>query len=159
MTGKEHFFLWLFACSILSGGESTIIPGTAISVQAPAGWNQAPGNVLVYEGHGPSQAEHPRLAFSVSTADPATAAATMRDALLRVTDGCQVIDEDTVPVGGRSWRRLHVRFATGPIVFAQSSWVGTVGGRTLIVVLSAPDERIGDSLLAATGALASLTAP
>ncbi len=101
----------------------------------------------------------PRLSLATATGDPATTAASVRDGYRRIGDGCQFIDDDDQPLGGRVWRRIRVRFAVGPLVFVQTAWIGAVDGRTVIAVLSSLEEQAAASLATGSAAVASISAP
>lgn len=135
------------------------LPAGSGTIAVPPGWDSADGRVLVLRAPARDAMEAPRLAVSIADGDTDSALGSLRDGYRRMADGCEILDDDQVPLGGRVWRRLRVRFATGPVAFGQSAWVGTVGTRTVVAVLSAPDERIAGSLAAASAAVASISAP
>ena len=98
------------------------------------------------------------MAISLAEAGVETAAESLRDGMRRVTDGCEILDDDSVPLGGRIWRRIRSRFAAGPLAFGQIAWISSVGGRTIVVVLSAPDDAIAAHVGAAAAAVGSIRA-
>lgn len=138
--------------------ESFPVPGSTLSADLPAQWVRLPGDerTAVIHGPGRSTAAMPKIAIACTSADPAAAAAAIRDGLMRVGDGCEVIDADQIPLGGRVWQRIRLRFAAGPLEFGQSIWAGTVAGRTVTVVLSAPEEDLAAHLPAGAAVVASL---
>ncbi|MBN8525437.1 MAG: hypothetical protein J0M02_08885 [Planctomycetes bacterium] len=147
--------------SVLGAGSAAAadaaLPTGAGRIAIPEGWSCESGTALVLRGPGGNDTA-PRLAVTIAEADPAAAAQALRDGYVRITDGCEILDEDEVPMGGRIWRRTRVRFATGPVLFGQSAWIGSVGGRTVVAVLSAPDERLAAALSAAVAALSGISA-
>ena len=153
-----HLMAMLAYGTFLHSAESSL-PGNAGTFHPPAGWTRTMGETLVLRGPGRDANEAPRLAVTIADGDPASAASSLRDGWKRVADGCEMLDDDDEPLGGRVWRRIRVRFAAGPLAFGQTAWVGAVSGRTVVVVLSAPDDRIGLHLAAASDAVASISAP
>lgn len=151
--------LAVLAGTFLHASESIPLPDGAGMFHPPTGWTRLPSEPLVLRGPGRDADEAPRLAATVAAGDPASTAASMRDGWRRVADGCEFLDDDDEPLGGRIWRRIRVRFAAGPLAFGQTAWIGSVGGRTVVMVLSAPDERAGGHLAAAAAAVASISAP
>jgi len=149
---------FLLCAGGLLAGEVQL-PGGSGTIVVPPGWESADGRILVLRAPARDAMEAPRLAISIADGDADSALGSLRDGYRRMADGCEILDDDQVPLGGRVWRRLRVRFATGPIAFGQSAWVGTVGTRTVVAVLSAPDERLAGSLAAASAAVASISAP
>lgn len=131
--------------------ESTFAAG------APAGWSRISTHPTVLRGPGTDSAA-PRLALTSPGADPDSAAATMRAAWLRMTDGGEIVADETIQLGGQGWRRIRVRFATGPLAFAQCAWIGAVAGRTQVAVLSAPDDALDEHLAACQRYLADAAA-
>jgi hypothetical protein len=79
----------------------------------------------------------------------------LRDDLARLAQGFRLLEDDSVPLGGRIWRRLRLRFAIGPLACEQAAWIGTVGERTLIAVASAGDGSLGPALPLVERSLAS----
>lgn len=142
--------------TFLASAESSL-PGNAGIFHPPTGWTRTSAETLVLRGPGRDASDAPRLALTIADGDAASAASSLRDGWKRVADGCEMLDDDDEPLGGRVWRRMRVRFAAGPLAFGQTAWVGSVGGRTLVIVLSAPDERIGLHLAAASAAVASIS--
>lgn len=153
-----HLLTALAYGTFLHTAESSL-PGNTGTFTPPAGWTVAAGDMLVLRGPGRDASDAPRLVATIADGDPASTAASLRDGWKRVADGCDMLDDDDEPLGGRVWRRMRVRFAAGPLAFGQTAWVGAVAGRTVIFVLSAPDERIGLHLAAASAAIASISAP
>jgi hypothetical protein len=161
MKRKACFFLLLPVLAhgtFLHGVESSL-PDKAGTFLPPAGWIRTVSEMLVLRGPGRDANEAPRLAVTLADGDTASISASLRDGWTRVADGCELLDDDDEPLGGRVWRRIRVRFAAGPLAFGQTAWVGSVSGRTVVVVLSAPDERIGQHLATAAAAVASISAP
>lgn len=149
--------LLLSTGTIVAAAEAIPLPGGAGTIQPPPGWQRNPSSELVLRGPGRETDESPRLAIAVSGTDAASTAASLRAGWRRMADGCETIDDDLEPLGGRVWQRIRVRFAAGPLAFGQTGWVGSVGGRTVVIVLSAPDDRIGGFLAAAEAAIASIS--
>lgn len=161
MERKASIFIALLAFAggtFLASAESSL-PGGAGTFLPPAGWTRTSAEMLVLRGPGRDASEAPRLALTLADGDAGSAATSLRDGWKRVADGCEMLDDDDEPLGGRVWRRMRVRFAAGPLAFGQTAWVGSVSGRTVVVVLSAPDERIGLHLAAASAAVASISGP
>jgi hypothetical protein len=132
-------------------------PGGGAAFTPPPGWLRLDREGATWRA--PRDAgSAARIALSTSAGSPAEAAAELRDGWRRVASA-EMLDEDDVPAGGRTWRRLHARVAAGPLIFAQCAWIGTVGGRTLVIVASAPDALPPAALAAADGVLGSLSAP
>lgn len=128
-----------------------------VTATIPQGWTTVPSDgAAVIQGRATDPVQAPRIALTLPGTPPAEAAAAIRAGVLKVGDGTEIIDEDDLPIGGRVWRRIRYRFATGPLVFGQSAWIGQVGGHTVSVVLSAPDDRLAAQIDAATGLIASL---
>ncbi len=151
-------FLLLMVDSVQSAEESTLLPSGTMRMIIPAGWKpSSDAGMCILIGPGRQAAEHPRLACTLGQGTPDAATEAMRSAYLRITDGCDILDDDRIPVGGRIWNRLRVRFAAGPLAFGQTAWVGQAEGQTLIFVLSSPDEDLATHLPAATAAIASLS--
>ena len=153
-----HLLLALAGGIFLQAGESSL-PGNAGSFHPPAGWTRMTGEAFALRGPGRDDSEAPRLVVTIAAGDQGSTAASMRDGWKRVADGCELLDDDDEPLGGRVWRRMRVRFAAGPLAFGQTAWVGAVAGRTVVIVLSAPDDRIGLHLAAASDAVASISGP
>lgn len=147
----------LSAC--LACAADAVLPDGAGRIAVPDAWRVSAARPLVLLGAAAAATDAPRLAVTATDAPAADAAASLRAGYARIADGCEILDDDDAPLGGRVWRRLRVRFATGPVLFGQVAWVGTVGTRTVVAVLSAPDERIGAALPAASAAVASISAP
>lgn len=145
---------------LLPGVESITIPKSTIQATVPAGWSQLPadGTTTVLRGPGRIPSNSPRLSLACAASDPETTSASLRTSLLKITDGCQILDDDELPIGGRVWRRLRVRFAIGPLQFGQSAWIGSVSGRTTIVILSAPEDDLPAHLGTASELLGSFHA-
>lgn len=139
--------------TFLHAVEIVPLPGARTELAVPAGWTIRPGTGLLL--HDPASAA--RLVIMPSANSVEAAATAMREGWLRLTDGCEIGDDSEVPLGGRVWRRIGARFATGPLVFAQIAWISTVDGRTVIAVLSAPDERLAASAPVAGAALATIS--
>ncbi|HAT09413.1 MAG TPA: hypothetical protein DCS97_02190 [Planctomycetes bacterium] len=151
-------FLLTMVDSRLGAEESTILPSGTARMILPVGWEQtADPGLCVLLGPGRTADERPRLTCTVGSGTPDEATEAMRSAYRRLTDGCEILDDDRIPVGGRIWNRLRVRFAVGPLAFAQTAWIGEAEGRTLVFVLSAPDDLLARHLQAATAAIASLS--
>jgi hypothetical protein len=151
-------FLLLLVDSVQSAEESTLLPSGTMRMIIPAGWKpSSDAGMCVLTGPGRQAAEHPRLACTLGQGTPDAATEVMRSAYLRITDGCEILDDDRIPVGGRIWNRLRVRFAAGPLAFGQTAWIGQTEGQTLVFVLSSPDEDLATHLPAATAAIASLS--
>ena len=151
------FLILVLAGSFLAAGEALSLPGKTGMFHPPAGWTTLQSEPLIVRGPARDAGEAPRLVVTLSEGDPASAAATLRDGWKRVADGCEFLDDDDVPLGGRVWRRIRVRFAAGPLAFGQTAWIGQVAGRTMVIVLSAPDDRIGGYLAVASATVASIT--
>ncbi len=151
--------LLAFASGTCLGSAESSLPGDAGTFIAPAGWTRTSAEMLVLRGPGRDASEAPRLAVTLADGDPVSTAGSLREGWKRVAAGCEMLDDDDEPLGGRVWRRIRVRFAAGPLAFAQTAWVGSVSGRTVVVLLSAPDDRIGLHLAAASAAVASISAP
>jgi hypothetical protein len=151
-------FLLIMIDSAPSAEESTLLPSGTTRMIVPAGWTSSsdPGTCILI-GPGRLAAERPRLACTLGQGTPDTATEAIRSAYLRITDGCEILDDDRIPVGGRIWNRLRVRFAAGPLAFGQTAWIGQTEGQTLVFVLSSPDEDLATHLPAATAAIASLS--
>ncbi len=143
--------------SFLAGAEAIPLPDGIGMIQPPQGWQSSTSPNLILRGLDKDAANAPRWAFTLASGDATTTAASLRDGWRRVTDGCEMIDDDDEPIGGRVWRRIRVRFAVGPLAFSQCAWIGTVNGRTLVAVLSAPDDQLAHHLAAASTALASIS--
>lgn len=143
---------------ICNSAESTRIPGSILLADMPAGWSRADASAaqVVLKGPAAAGSSAPRIAIAVSPSDPDAAATSLRDGLLRIADGCEILDDDHVPLGGRVWRRMRLRFATGPLVFGQSAWIGAVDGTTMVVVLSASDDDLAKYLATAANVVAAL---
>lgn len=161
MSGKNILSTIIFLLAMVDSAhseESTMLPAGASQMMIPAGWMRAvDANACLLVGPGRTPDERPRLACSLGQGAPEELATAMRDAYRRITDGCEILDDDRIPVGGRVWHRLRVRFAAGPLAFGQSAWIGQADGRTLVFVLSAPDDQLADHLQAATAAIASIS--
>lgn len=142
--------------TFLLAAEHRPLPDGAGTIVLPDRWHSGTPGVLI--GPGPA-GEAPRLALAVGAGAPAATASTLRDAWRRVADGCELLDEDDEPLGGRVWRRLRARFAIGPLVTVQTAWVGTVDGRTVVAIYSATEEHAAEHLPAAVAAVASISAP
>ncbi len=151
-------FLLTMCLGQAAAGDARL-PQAGGTLTIPAGWSEIAGSSLVLRGPGKDAMEAPRLAIGIAAGDVASATDSLRDGYRRLADGCEILDDDQVPLGGRVWRRLRVRFAAGPLAFGQSAWVGTVGEHTVVAVLSAPDDRIAAHLTAASAAVASISAP
>ena len=154
--------VWLFASVSISIADLPAadydLPAAACIITGPPGWSPAASPAFVLRGpvpHGRTE-EAPRLAITIAEADIATTASSLRDGLMRVADGCEILDDDQIPLGGRVWRRIKTRFAAGPMAFGQYAWIGTVEGRTLVVVLSAPDDVVTTSLAPVSAAIATI---
>lgn len=132
-------------------------PGGGAAFSPPSGWLRIDRDGAAWRAPGDA-AGAPRIALSASSGTPAEAAAELRDGWRRVASA-EMLDEDDVPVGGRTWRRMHARIAAGPLIYAQCAWIGTVGSRTLVVVASAPDALPPAALAAADGVLGSFSVP
>lgn len=160
MSKQRIILLTCVLATALASAESIIIPRTPVLATIPVGWSALPqdGVTAVLRGPGSTPASIPRLSLATAAGDPAATCATLRSSLLRVTDGCQILDDDELPIGGRVWRRLRVRFAIGPAQFGQSAWIGSVSGKTIIVVLSAPEDELPAYLATAATLLTSLRA-
>lgn len=158
MSKQRISVLWCILISLLAGGESITVPGTAIVAIVPVEWTVLPldGPVAIIQGPGRNSGSLPRLTLATASGDPTTTSTALRTSLLRVADGCQILDDDELPIGGRVWRRLRVRFAIGPVPFGQSAWVGSVSGKTVVAVLSAPEDILATQLATATTVVASL---
>jgi hypothetical protein len=141
----------------VAASESIPLPAGAGMIQSPPGWQRRPSPELVLRGPGRDANEAPRLVITVSGIDAAATAASLRAGWQRMADGYKIIDDDLEPLGGRVWQRIRVHFAVGPLALAQTAWIGSVGGQTMIIVLSAPDDRIGGCLTAAAAAIASIS--
>lgn len=157
--GLSATFILLSACAANACAAEARLPQEAGVITIPAGWAEAAGTTLVLRGPGTDAMAAPRLAVELAAGDVTSATESLRDGYRRLADGCEILDDDQVPLGGRVWRRLRVRFAAGPLAFGQSAWVGSVGNRTVVAVLSAPDDRIAAHLAAASAAVASISAP
>lgn len=155
MSKRRFLYLSCILVSILSSGESLSIPGSLLVATIPSGWNTLPPDgptvVLHNPGHGSA-----RLSIAIAAGDPTAVCTSLRSSLLRIADGCQITDDDELPVGGRVWRRLRVRFAIGPVAFGQSAWIGVVSGKTVVTVLSAQEDDLPAHLGTATAVLNSL---
>ena len=153
-------------CSILASvfltsgmilaSESLPLPESTGTFLVPAGWHRVAAAGLVLRGPGNEAADAPRLVLTVVPGDLAATATSLKDGWKRVTDGCEILDDDNEPLGGRVWRRIRVRFAAGPLAFGQAAWIGSVNGRTVVAMLSAPDDRIGSHLASVTAAIATI---
>lgn len=159
--GLSATIILLSTCLASAGAAEVRLPQEAGILTIPAGWTEVPrpGTTLVLRGPGTDAMEAPRLAVETAAGDVASATDSLRDGYRRLADGCEILDDDQVPLGGRVWRRLRVRFAAGPLAFGQSAWIGTVGNRTVVAVLSAPDDRIAAHLTAASAVIASISVP
>lgn len=134
------------------------LPSATGTISVPTGWRIAAGEALTLLG--PGGGHHPpRLALRLAETAPAEAAAVLRAGWQRVADGCTVLDDDDEPLGGRVWRRIRVRYAVGPLAVAQTAWVGSVGGRTVVAVLSSDDDAAAAALATAAAAIASISVP
>jgi hypothetical protein len=151
-------FLLIICLAPAVAGDAKLPHGGG-SMTIPAGWTEIAGTSLILRGPGKEAIDAPRLAVEIAAGDIASTTDSLRDGYRRLADGCEIIDDDQVPLGGRVWSRLRVRFAAGPLAFGQSAWVGTVGSRTVVVVLSAPDDSLAVYLAAASSAIASISAP
>jgi hypothetical protein len=161
MMSKQRIIILLCVlATTLTSVESCTIPQTQVLATIPAGWNVLPtdGVTVVLRGPGRIPAAIPRLSLATAAGDPVATCASLRSSLLRVTDGCRILDDDEIPIGGRVWRRLRVRFAVGPAQFGQSAWIGSVSGITIIVVLSAPEDELPAYLSMSAALLTSLRA-
>jgi hypothetical protein len=107
------------------------------------------GNCLIMRA-GEATRPAPALTVTPTAPDPPP----RREGWRRVTDG-RVIDM----LGGRVWQRIRVRFAVGPLAVVQTAWIGTVGGRTVVAVLSSGDDHAAAHLVTAAAAVASISAP
>jgi hypothetical protein len=96
------------------------------------------------------------MAIASEDADPATAATRLRDHLGTLAKDFQVLDDDELPLGGRSWRRIRMRFQAAGVAIDQAAFCGSVGGRTITVVLSGPAEHFDRNWQACTAAIATL---
>lgn len=143
--------------TFLHAVEIVPLPGVRAELAVPAGWTIRPGTGLLLHGPARDPATAARLIIMPSANGVEAAATAMREGWLRLTDGCEIGDDSEVPLGGRVWRRIGARFATGPLVFAQIAWIGTVDGRTVIAVLSAPEEGLAASAPVAGAALATIS--
>lgn len=157
---RQITLLACFLASVLTSGESITIPGAGVLATVPTGWNALPaeGMIAVLAGPGRSAASIPRMTLAGAAGNPMALGSALRSSLQRVADGCQFIDDDEVPLGGRIWRRMRVRFAVGPSPFGQSIWIGTVVGHTVVIVLSAPEDDLTSHIASATALLSSLHA-
>lgn len=161
MMSKQRIVLLVcILAATLTSAESIIIPRAPVAATVPVGWSVLPqdGATAVLRGPGRTPADIPRLSLATTAEDPVAACTSLRSSLLHVTDGCRILDDDELPIGGRVWRRLRVRFAIGPAQFGQSAWIGTVSGKTIIVVLSAPEDELPAHLATAAVLLTSLRA-
>ncbi len=155
---RVFLFIFVFMSSRVAYAEDFALPDSNWVITGPPDWTSAAVAGFVLRGpvsHGRTE-EAPRLAITNAEADIATTASSLRDGLMRVTDGGEILDDDQVPLGGRVWRRIKSRFAAGPMAFGQYAWIGTVDGRTLVVVLSAPDDVVTASLALASAAIATI---
>lgn len=148
----------LIACSTPLAGAETALPLDVGTITIPPEWSVVDGVGFVLRGPGRTALEAPRLAITTAVGDVDATTASLRDGYRRVADGCEILDDDTIPLGGRVWHRLRVRFATGPMAIGQSAWVGSVDGRTVVAVLSAPDEYLSSHLAKAAESIASISA-
>jgi len=149
--------LTFIAGAFLQAGEPLLLHDASVRLQPPAGWQRLAVPGVILRGPGTDLTEAPRLTISIVPGDVNSNAASMRDGWRRVSDGCDMIDDDDEPIGGRVWRRIRVRFAVGPLAFGQCAWIGQVNGRTMVAVLSAPDDHIVRHLVAASTTLASIS--
>jgi len=160
MKRKECYIaaILLVTGTFLGAIESAALPEAAGAIVVPTGWRTVPGGCLILRGPGEGY-EVPRLALSVTSSAAPAAATALREGWRRVTDGREVIDDDDEPLGGRVWQRIRVRFAVGPLAVVQTAWIGTVGGRTVVAVLSSGDDHAAAHLVTAAAAVASISAP
>lgn len=154
------FILVALLCgSIHAADERIPLPDGAGSFLAAPGWRRLPISDVVLSGPVKGAAMAPRIAVAVAAGTPAATAASLRDGWSRVADGCEFIDDDELPLGGRVWRRIRMRFGAGPLTFGQNAWIGSVAGRTVVVILSGPDDSIGAHQGSAAAMVGSISAP
>ncbi len=158
--GWRICFAVFFVACLHATDISVSIPGGGCTISPPSGWTIAPAVHLVFRGPitGNRTEDAPRMAITCAEAGVDSTADSLRDGIRRVADGCEILNDDSVPLGGRTWRRIRSRFAAGPLAFGQIAWISSVDGRTIVVVLSAPDDAIVAHLGPAAAAVGSIRA-
>lgn len=137
-------------------GEAMPIERSGLVVMPAKDWTRQPGTSFVLRGPERDGLIAPRFAISIVADEPLHVIKELRDRFRRIAAHSSILDEDTVPIGGRAWYRLRTRFAIGPIVLGQSIWIGLINNRTVIGVLSAGDEVLPLYLDTALKMVASL---
>jgi hypothetical protein len=143
------------ALSISGSGMAAVESSAAgLAVDLPVGWSADPHTPHVAVlASGPAGA---RLALAREEVEPEAAAVRLRESLTAMTAGLRILDDDTIPLGGRTWRRQRVSFASGGTAWQQAWFCGSVGGRTTTVILSAPAATFDAQYQAATAAIATI---
>lgn len=127
----------LLLAAALPAADTT--PGMG-SFRPPAGWRAAAPGLYTAQAGGAEW----RLAWSVAEAAPAQEVERLRHAWMRMLEVASWLDDDDVPLGGRVWRRLRAIVRPPGEPLECTAWIGQVGGRTVLLILTHP-AAAGDS--------------
>ena len=144
MLGKIRLcFTVIVLATTLSAADNILIVGsTGLGVQPATGWTRQEGGTFLLRGPGKDGALAPRFTVTVVSGTIADMTTAFRKRFSRVAAGSEILNEDDVPLGGRTWHRLRTHLAIGPIVLGQSIWIGSINGHTIVAVLSTGDDFI-----------------
>jgi hypothetical protein len=143
-------------------GRPVALPGSAMSVTAPAGWTaqvDASGGALVLTG--------PASRLSLISAAPLVgedldaAARRCRDDLSRLLPDFAEVASDATLLGGQSWRVLTYRFAIAQRTVEQRQYLARIGGELVVATLDGDPvaKPVVEAVLTALGSRPPRLAP